>query len=123
VYVRPFPNVGGGQWQVSTTGGRQPLWARSGKELFFVGADGALLRVSVEASGATWTAGTPVKLLEARYFTNTSSGGSGRTYDVSPDGQRFLMIKAPGGDASFAAPSLVVVQHWDEELKRLVPTK
>ena len=43
-------------------------------------------------------------------------------YDVSPDGQRFLMIKAPGTDASAAPPALIVVQHWDEELKRLVPT-
>ena len=49
------------------------------------------------------------------------SGYSGRTYDVSPDGQRFLMIKAPGTDASAAPPALIVVQHWDEELKRLVP--
>ena len=65
IYVRPFPNVGGGQWQVSTAGGTRPLWARSGKELFYVGADGALLRVPVEASGATWNAGTPTKLLEA----------------------------------------------------------
>ena len=120
IYVRPFPNVGGGQWQVSTAGGRQPLWARSGKELFYFGADGALLRVPVEASGATWNAGTPMKLLEGRYYTGT---GSGRAYDVSPDGQRFLMIKAPGTDASAAPPALIVVQHWDEELKRLVPTK
>ena len=45
------------------------------------------------------------------------------TYDVSPDGQRFLMIKAPGTDAGAAPPALIVVQHWDEELKRLVPTK
>ena len=73
IYVRPFPNVGGGQWQVSTAGGRQPLWARSGKELFYVGADGALLRVPVEASGATWNAGTPMKLLEGRYYTGTGS--------------------------------------------------
>jgi hypothetical protein len=43
-------------------------------------------------------------------------------YDVSPDGQRFLMITAPGTDAN-APPALIVVQHWDEELKRLVPTK
>ena len=120
IYVRPFPNVGGGQWQVSTAGGRQPLWARSGKELFYFGADGALLRVPVEASGATWNAGTPMKLLEGRYYTGT---GSGRAYDVSPDGQRFLMIKAPGTDAGAAPPALIVVQHWDEELKRLVPTK
>ena len=72
IYVQPFPNVGGGQWQVSTAGGRQPLWARSGKELFYVGADGALLRVPVEASGATWNAGTPMKLLEGRYYTGAA---------------------------------------------------
>ena len=120
IYVRPFPNVGGGQWQVSAAGGKTPLWARSGKELFYVGADGALLRVPVEASGATWNAGTPMKLLERGYYT--PSGYVGRTYDVSPDGLRFLMIKAPGTDASTAPPALIVVQHWDEELKRLVPT-
>jgi hypothetical protein len=69
IYVQPFPNVGGGQRQVSTAGGRQPLWARSGKELFYVGGNGALLRVPVEASGTTWNAGTPMKLLEGRYVT------------------------------------------------------
>ena len=74
----------------------------------------------VEASGATWNAGTPMKLLERRYYTGT---GSGRAYDVSPDGRRFLMMKAPGTAASAAPPALIVVQHWDEELKRLVPTK
>ena len=121
IYVRPFPNVGGGQWEVSTAGGTRPLWSRSGKELFYVGADGALLRVPVEPSGATWNAGTPAKLLEGRYYTGAGSGGV-RTYDVSADGQRFLMIKAPGTDASAAPPALIVVQHWDEELKRLVPT-
>jgi hypothetical protein len=48
---------------------------------------------------------------------------AGRAYDVSPDGQRFLMIKAAGTDAAAAPPALIVVQHWDGELKRLVPTK
>ena len=122
IYVRPFPNVSGGQWPVSAAGGTQPLWARNGKELFYVGTDGAVLRVPVEASGGTWHAGTPTKLLEGRYYTG-AAGTSGRTYDVSPDGQRFLMIKAPGTDASAAPPALIVVQHWDEELKRLVPTR
>ena len=121
IYVRPFPNVDGGQWQVSTAGGNMPLWARSGKELFYFDADGALLRVPVEASGATWHAGTPTKLLERGYYA--PSGYVGRTYDVSPDGQRFLMIKAPTIDANAAPPALIVVQHWGEELKRLVPTK
>ena len=109
IYVRPFPNVGGGQWQVSTAGGKTPLWARSGKELFYVGADGALLRVPVEASGATWNAGTPMKLLERALLYRQRLVG--RTYDVSPDGQRFLMIKAPGTDAGAAPPALIVVQH------------
>jgi predicted Ser/Thr protein kinase len=123
IYVRPFPNVSAGQWQVSTAGGRQPLWARSGNELFYVGPDGVLMRVSVEASGATWNVGTPIQLFEGRdFFFNMGLATSGRTYDVSPDGRRFLMIKAPGADATAAAPSLIVVQHWDEELKRLVPT-
>ncbi len=120
IYVRPFPNVDGGQWQVSTAGGRQPLWARSGKELFYFGSDGTLLRVPVEASGATLNAGTPMKLFEGRYYTGV---GTGRAYDVSPDGQHFLMIKAIGADATAAPPSLIVVQHWTEELKRLVPIK
>ena len=120
IYVRPFPNVGGGQQQVSTAGGRQPLWARSGKELFYLGGANALLRVSVEASGTTWNNGTPMKLLEGQYV---SGGGTlGRTYEVSPDGQRFLKIKAPRTDASAAPPALIVVQHWDEDLKRLAST-
>jgi serine/threonine-protein kinase len=121
IYVQPFPKVGGGQRQVSTSGGRQPLWARSGKELFYVDGNNALLRVPVEASGTTWNAGTPMKLLEGGYVTG--GGTLGRAYDVSPDGQRFLKITAPATDARAAPPALIVVQHWDEELKRLVPTR
>jgi eukaryotic-like serine/threonine-protein kinase len=48
VWVRPFPDVQGGRWQVSTEGGSQPLWARSGKELFFRDPSGALMSVPVE---------------------------------------------------------------------------
>jgi hypothetical protein len=48
---------------------------------------------------------------------------SGRTYDISPDAQRFLLVKEGGGSEQVAAPiTLIVVQHFDEELKRLVPT-
>jgi serine/threonine protein kinase/Tol biopolymer transport system component len=121
IYVRPFPNAASGHWQVSTTGGTKPLWARSGRELFFIGADSALMRVPVEAATTTWNHGAPTKLLEPRYFTG--GGNTGRTYDISLDGQRFLMIKSPGGDSPTALPSVIVVQHFDEELKRLVPTR
>jgi serine/threonine-protein kinase len=118
IYVRPFPNVSAGQWQVSVGGGMKPVWARNGKELFYVAADGALLRVPVEATGATWNAGAPTKLLEGRYFI--AGPNTGPQYDISPDGQRFLMIKSTGSEAGVVS-AIVVVQHWDEELKRLVP--
>jgi eukaryotic-like serine/threonine-protein kinase len=120
IYVRPFPNVDGGLWRVSTAGGSRPLWARSGKELFYLGADGALLRVPIEAKGATWDHRTPTKLFERRYYIGPNSG---RSYDVSQDGQRFLMIKLADGSDQAASANLIVVQHWTEELKRLVPTK
>ena len=124
IYVRPFPDVAKRRWPVSTGGGVQPLWARNGQELFYLAPTGALMRVGV-ARGATWAATVPAKLLEGRYFTGaTGTGQVGRSYDVAPDGQRFLMIKEVGGSESTAPPtSLVVVQHWGEELKRLVPSK
>jgi eukaryotic-like serine/threonine-protein kinase len=121
IYVRPFPSVDAGEWRISAGGGTRALWARSGKELFYVGADGVLMRVAVEAKGTTWNNGTPMKLFERRYYTGANSG---RSYDVSPDGQRFLMIKeGEGSEKTAAPPTLIIVQHWGEELKRLVPAK
>jgi serine/threonine-protein kinase len=118
IFVRPFPDVNSGHFPVSTAGGNRPLWARSGQELIYVSPTGALMRVGV-VHGASWAATTPTLLVKEGYFT--SPGNTGRTYDISPDGQRLLMIKEDSDRT--APPSLVVVQHWDEELKRLVPTK
>jgi eukaryotic-like serine/threonine-protein kinase len=121
VYVRPFPEVNSGHWQVSTTGGTRPLWAPSGQELFYVAPTGALMRVGVERA-PSWAATTPTFLVKERFPSlNTHNG---RTYDISSDGQRFLLIKEDGGSEQTAAPpQIIVVQHWIEELKRLVPTK
>lgn len=81
------------------------------------------MSVALEA-GATFRAGNPTRLFERRYFAGSAAGGAGRTYDVSPDGQRFLMIKVGGGSDEDAAPtSIIVVENWFEELKRLVPTR
>jgi serine/threonine-protein kinase len=123
IYVRPFPHVGDGQWQVSSAGGVQPLWARSGRELFYLAPDGALLSVPVDPRGSAWNAGTATKLFAGHYFTG-SGVYTARQYDMSPDGQRFLMIKEGGGtDQTATPPQIIIVQHFDEELKRLVPTK
>ena len=120
IYVRPFPDVSSGYWQVSTDGGTRPLWARNSQELFYLSVTGALMRVGV-AHGPTWAATAPTKLFEGRY--GAAANQTGRTYDIAPDGKRFLMIKAGGSADQTAVPtSLVVVQNWREELKRLVPT-
>jgi serine/threonine-protein kinase len=116
IFVRPFPEVNTGHWQVSTGGGTRPLWARNGQELFYLAPDGALMSVRVER-GTTWTAGTPARLINAAYY----GAGTGRTYDVSPDGKRFLTIKQGGSDQTPPPTSIVVVQNWLEELKHLVP--
>jgi serine/threonine protein kinase len=121
IYVRPFPNVSDGQWPVSTTGGTRPLWAPTGKELFYIGADSALMAVRVDPR-ASWRAGPPARVLEGRYFTGEDRGFLGRTYDVSADG-RFLMLKEVAVGAYAPAQHLVVVLNWTEELKRLVPTR
>jgi serine/threonine-protein kinase len=119
IYVRPFPDVNSGRWQVSTGGGRMPLWSRDGRELFYVSADGAMMVSRVEAGG-TWVAATPVQLFRGDYLFATA--GNTRTFDIAPDGKRFLMVKDIE-TANAPQPSIVVVEHWFEELKRLVPTK
>jgi Tol biopolymer transport system component len=120
VYVRPYPDINSGKWQVSSGGGTRPLWARSGQELFYASLTGALMRVGVER-GPTWAATPPSMVVREGYFT-VPGGNPGRTYDISPDARRFLVIKNAPTDAGAAPPGIVVVQHFDEELKRLVPT-
>jgi serine/threonine-protein kinase len=120
IFVRPFPDVNSGHWQVSTIGGTRPLWARNGQELFYVSPTGAVLRVAVERR-PSWATTTPTLLVKEGYFTNPGYS-LGLQYDISSDGQRFVMIKDGTGD-TVAPPQIIVVQHWTEELKRLVPTK
>jgi eukaryotic-like serine/threonine-protein kinase len=112
IYVRPFPNVDSGRWQVSTGGGTRPAWARNGRELFYYQAPGKILAVPIQP-GAAFASGTPQVVVNGQYAV----AQPGRTYDLSPAGKRFLMIKD-------ATPSqLVVLLNWLNELKARVPTK
>ena len=120
IYVRPYPDVTSGRWQVSTGGGTQPLWSHDGRELFYVSPANALMRVSVER-GASWAGTTPATLLKDGSVT-TLPGNPGRSYDISPNGQRFLILK-PGNALNTPPPQLVVVEHFDALLKRLAPAK
>jgi eukaryotic-like serine/threonine-protein kinase len=119
IYVRPFPKVNDGWWQVSNSGGTKPLWSRNGRELFYLDTDRYLTSVPID-SGPTFSSRTPIRILQSQYY----SGANVINYDVAPDGQRFVMIKNPDFSASqAAAASLVVVLNWAEGLKALVPTK
>ena len=119
VFVRPFPDVAGGKWQISTTGGNYPAWSPDGRELFYRRpSDRALMRVTVETE-PTFIAGIPEPLIEGDYVF---APGQGRNWDVSLDGQRFLMLKSVGtGIEDAAPPQIIFVQNWFEELKERVP--
>jgi serine/threonine-protein kinase len=123
VYVRPFPRMDQGQWQVSMAGGRQRLWFRDGTELFFFSLEGEFMRMRVSAEAGRFGVGTPDRLFEHRYGSDPA-GLVARSYDVSPDGQRFLLLKsASGSDTPATAPDVVLVQNWAEDLKRVMDRK
>ena len=112
IYVRPYPGPGGRQL-VSTNGGQEAVWSRNGRELFYR-EDNRLMVVNIDAS-AGLKIGIPRVLFEGYDFVT-----SGTNYDVSPDGQRFVMVQ---GSQQAVPPELRLVLNWTEELKRLVPLK
>jgi eukaryotic-like serine/threonine-protein kinase len=114
VYVRSFPDVDRGPWQVTRGGGLYPIWARSGRELFYVTLDGTMMAVPIEASGTSWKVGSATQLFQGRYALR--EGSLGRLYDVGPD-DRFLMLKNQNSEET---PHIVLVQNWVAELTRQV---
>ena len=115
IYVQAFPTPGG-KYQISTDGGCEPMWAKNGRELFYRNGD-RMMAVTIETKGDSLEAGTPKPLFERRFSVTTSSGGDA-WYDVSPDGQRFLMLRP---EETQTTASIVMVQEWVNEPKRLAP--
>jgi Tol biopolymer transport system component len=116
VYVQPYPGPGG-KWQISTEGGTEPAWNRNGKELFYR-AGNKMMAVDVTTQ-PSFSAGKPHMLFEGPYFSSDWPLIS-TAYDVSADGQRFLMVKAT--EQASSATQINVVLNWFEELKQKVPT-
>jgi hypothetical protein len=113
IYVQPFPGPGP-KLQISPDGGALPLWVRN--EIFYWNGD-KLMAATVRTQ-PNFTADKPQLLFEGHY--ERAGTLPGRHYDVSADGQHFIVVKAP----EHAAPvQLNVVQNWFEELKRRVPAK
>jgi Tol biopolymer transport system component len=112
IVIQAFPKPGG-KWQVSTAGGVFPRWRRDGKELFFQALDGKLMAVPISYTGRTGEAviepGTPVPLFDAHTVGGPYSPvGFRQQYDVSPDGQRFLVNSMTKEVAS----PITVVLNW-----------
>ncbi len=115
VYVRRYPGPAGSQL-ISVNGGREPVWSRDGRELFYRRGD-LLMVVPVESTDSILTTRPPQVLFKGPY--SVFFRGSGLVgYDVAPDGQRFVMLQHPDP----ASSQINVVLNWFEELKRLVPT-
>jgi len=116
VYVRPFPGPDR-RWQVSTQGGTQPLWSRNGKEIFYRVGDKMM---AVDVATAPFSMSKPHELFERSYLPNTN-GYARPNYDVSADGQRFLMVKPV--EERDEPTQINVVLNWTEELKRTVAVR
>ncbi len=116
IYVQAYPGPGG-RWQVSSDGANEPLWSASGRELFYRSGD-RMMAVEISTDGE-FLAGKPRQLFEGPYVR--AAGGYVRAqYDVSPDGQRFLMLKAVEQEAA-PLTQIHVVLNWSDELKRRLP--
>jgi len=115
VYVRPYPEPDVKFLISGEEGGGEPVWSPNGSELFYRNGN-SMMAVSVQQE-PRFVAGKPTVLFEGRYRGLSSNPRGYQYYDISPDGQKFLMVKLDQTSAQ-----INVVLNWFEELKRLVPT-
>jgi hypothetical protein len=109
IYVKAFPGPGG-KWQVSPAGGAQPAWRADGKELYYLGLDNKMMAIAVHAD-STFHADSPAALFEMRP-TQTPFSSS---FDVSADGQKFLLNTSAVEDGS---PPFSLVVNWTAALEK-----
>jgi serine/threonine-protein kinase len=110
VYVQPFPSPGA-KWKISTDGGSEPLWARTGRELFYRNGD-KMMAATLEMRPA-FSVSKSRLVFEAPY---AHINGDIPNYDVAPDGQRLLMVQENRQKATVT--QLNVVLNWFEDLKQ-----
>ena len=126
VYVRPYPGPGQ-EKTISPSGGLAPAWAGSGRELFYCsfGSPVKMFAVDIRINGDTLSVGSPVVLFHGKF---KSANGPNRSYDVTSDGQRFLVIQKDEAarlamEREFFRNKVSVVLNWSEELRRLAPSE
>jgi Tol biopolymer transport system component len=107
VYVVPFPGPGG-KWQVSPGGGCNPRWRRDGKEIFYFSQDNKVMSADLKTGGSTFEVGA------THTFFGTRPYGIFGRYDVTADGQRFIVPYQAGQPTA----TITLVVNWDVELKK-----
>ena len=106
IYVRPFPKVDSGRWPISPSGGTRPAWARNGRELFYLDGNGLLTSVAVQTTATTFSASTPIRILDTPYYAgSTTRGFDLRAYDVSADVQRRRVRSRPRQPPAWSSSS------------------
>ena len=107
----------GPRWQISTGGGQKPLWPPDGREVFYLAPSGDVMAVPVQTE-PTLTSG---QRCGPGRGPHTCEPVRCRAYDMTPDGQRFLMMKESTAAGAPEAGQIILVQNWSEELKARVP--
>ena len=113
VFVVPFPGPGG-KWQVSQGGGSYPRWRGDSAELYFQSSAGPLMSASVDGRGSAFLVGAVTPLFEPRIRNVGFAGSNSHNYDVTPDGQRFLVAVT---DDAPAEPPITVLVNWTAALR------
>jgi Tol biopolymer transport system component len=122
IYVRPFPDVDQGRWQVSARGGVWPLWHPDSQELFFREQAGGSLHSARLGVNSTFPTQAPSVVTS---LTSYRGSGRGSGFDISLDGSQFLLVRAGVVDQNFfdaQSTQLIVVDNWFDELLRLAPS-
>ncbi len=119
IYVRPFPRVDDGRWQVSIDSGSCPAWAPDGRRLYYVIGTNRMMVAEVETD-PTFNPGTPT--LAFSDAQHSLCVGQAHGFDIAADGRFLVRTRDPlpaAGDDAFTG--MIIVENWHEELKRLVP--
>ena len=124
VHVRPYPRTAGSQWRISEEAGRAPFWSPDGQSLYFAGLFPVPLHVASIQTGSGFVRGRPEELfvIDDNGFRTGPEIFVGPLWDITPDGQRFVMVRTnTGDDEGNRVRQINVVINWFEELKARVP--
>ena len=119
IFVRPFRGSGG-PWQISSGGASSPIiWSQARQEIYYSAFPNQIMVASYRVEGDSFQRNPPRLWSKTRYLLR----GARRSFDLHPDGDRFVMAVAPEVETSVKRDKLVFVFNFFDELRRLVPVR